>query len=169
MARETWFSDVIRAIAGSGADYVVVGGLASIAYGQVRLTQDVDLIVELSPDNARRAVAALEAIDYSPRVPVPAAHFADAEHRRRWREEKNMVVFSMIHPEGARPTVDLFVAYPMPWDQIAAGAEVRSVSGVSARVCSLDHLIAMKESAGRAKDHVDLERLREIREQRDND
>ena len=164
MARQTWFSDVLRALA--DVEYVLVGGLATVAHGYVRATQDVDLVVELGAENALRAVEALGGIGYSPRVPVSASQFADPATRERWRSEKNLAVFPMIHRDPARPTVDLFVAYPLPWDRLRDDAVTLSVGDAEARVCSLDHLIEIKQAAGRPRDLADVEQLRIVREAR---
>src|SRR5437867_219390 len=67
---------ILGGLATAGARFLVVGGLAVVAHGYVRFTADVDLVLDLSPDNVRVAVAALAALDYRPRVPVPLAAFA---------------------------------------------------------------------------------------------
>ncbi len=45
------------------------------------------------------------------------------------------------------------------YQQLAADAIVGELSGVPLRVCSLEHLIAMKRAAGRPRDIDDLSRL----------
>ena len=42
---------ICRALNERGARYVVVGGMAVIHAGFVRATEDIDLLVEASPDN----------------------------------------------------------------------------------------------------------------------
>jgi hypothetical protein len=42
---------IVAALSSSQVKYVVVGGLAVIAYGYERLTKDVDLVIGLEPDN----------------------------------------------------------------------------------------------------------------------
>ena len=156
----SWFAQPLRALNDADVEYVVVGGVAVNALGHLRTTQDVDLVVGLEPNNARRAVAALGGIGYTPRVPVPAEAFADAAQRRRWMEEKHMLVFSLVHAQPAWPIVDLFVDYPLPWDELFAASGPREVAGVTARVCSLDHLIRIKQQAGRPRDIEDVRNLR---------
>jgi hypothetical protein len=51
-----------------------------------------------------------------------------------------------------------------PYAELAADSiEVPLGPDLSVRVCSYEHLVAMKEASGRDQDRVDLERLREAR------
>jgi hypothetical protein len=161
-----WFASVLNALAASGVDYVLVGGLATNAHGYTRATQDIDLVLRLEEDNLLKALGVLHDLGYLPRVPVPASDFADPVKREAWAREKHMVVFSMIHTEPLRPTVDLFLDYPMPWAQLFGRAIRRPTHGGEAVVCHLDDLIHMKEQAGRPQDLLDLDKLRIIRDAR---
>lgn len=62
-------SAIFRALAAAGVRFLVVCGLAVVAHGFVRFTADVDLVLDLSPDNARRAIEALQSLGYRPRAP----------------------------------------------------------------------------------------------------
>ena len=57
-----------------------------------RTTFDVDLVVQLSPENLRRAFAGLSAIGYRLLIPVTAEGFVDASTREAWKREKGMFV-----------------------------------------------------------------------------
>jgi hypothetical protein len=62
LSREPDFDDVAR-LAGElnrlDAKYLVVGGFAIIRHGYPRLTTDIDLLIETSPENERRVLEAL--------------------------------------------------------------------------------------------------------------
>lgn len=64
-ARPAGVADLValcRGLNREGARYVVIGGMAIIQAGFVRATEDIDLLVEVSPDNLpriRRALAEL--------------------------------------------------------------------------------------------------------------
>src|SRR5262249_23635116 len=73
---------IFGALNGCGARYLVVGGLAVVAHGYVRLTADIDLVLDPDPGALKRAIAALESLGYRPRAPVEFAEFADAAKRR---------------------------------------------------------------------------------------
>ncbi len=51
---------VVTALSRLGVRFHVTGGLASSYYGEPRLTQDVDFVVRLTPDDSKRLVEALE-------------------------------------------------------------------------------------------------------------
>ncbi|MDQ3031572.1 MAG: hypothetical protein M3Y87_04085 [Myxococcota bacterium] len=52
------FEPIFRAPDEAGARYVVVGGLAVVLHGYARLTADIDLVVDLAPGEAIKAIAA---------------------------------------------------------------------------------------------------------------
>ncbi len=147
----------------SGARYLVAGGLAVVAYGFVRLTMDVDLIIQLEAENLSKALRAMERLGYRPKVPVPITDFANPAHRQRWMKEKNMVVFQLVSDEHRTAPVDVFVSEPFAFDDVYARAPRREVEpGVEVAVVPLDELVAMKELANRPKDQIDVMYLRKI-------
>ncbi len=56
--------------------YLVVGGLAVIAHGFVRYTNDLDLVVQLNEPNVARAMEVLKGLGYRAKVPVAPVQFA---------------------------------------------------------------------------------------------
>ena len=50
----TDFLRVLQALEVAGVRYVLVGGLAVLLHGIDRLTADIDLVVDLAPEQARR-------------------------------------------------------------------------------------------------------------------
>jgi len=50
---------LLGALADVGVEMIVVGGAAATIHGAARLTQDIDVVYERSPDNLERVVAAL--------------------------------------------------------------------------------------------------------------
>ena len=71
-----------------------------------------------------------------------------------------MKVFSFWDTTNARPTVDVMLAPVVSFDDLWADAALTTIGGVEVRIASVQHLIRMKEAAGRPQDLVDLERLR---------
>jgi hypothetical protein len=152
---------IASALHSADVRYLVVGGLAVAAHGHGRATFDVDLVVQLLPDNAARAVKALELLGYRPTAPVPAAQFADAHHREAWIQQKNMVVLQMYSDRHPETTIDLFVSEPFDFDDEYRNALVGDIlPDTPIRFVSLATLIRMKESVGRPKDLEDIRQLR---------
>ncbi len=151
---------VFRALNEARVRYVVVGGLAVIAHGYVRLTQDLDLVVALDEPNARNAMRTLGSLGYRPRVPVQAVEFADAAARERWMREKQMLVFQLISDLHPTVTIDVFVQEPFPFDEEWERVSRQRVApGVEAPVVSLPTLLALKRAANRPGDRIDIDML----------
>jgi hypothetical protein len=54
---------LLARLAASGADFVLVGGLAAVAQGAPLTTQDVDVVHRRTPENVERLLAFLAAVD----------------------------------------------------------------------------------------------------------
>ncbi len=160
---------IIEALNHANVRYVVVGGVAVILQGYVRLTVDLDLVIDLDPSEARKAIETLVEIGFRPTAPVKATDFADGETRRRWIDEKGMRVFPMHDPANSLRRVDLFVEHPIDFEELWAKSEVVEAQGVSIRIASIPHLIDMKRQAGRPQDLVDIEALDAIQRRRTAD
>jgi hypothetical protein len=154
---------VIRALNGAGVRYLVVGGVAVNVHGYVRLTMDLDLVIQLKPENIVAAWEAMEKIGYRARIPVSGKEFADEKKREQWRREKGMLVLQFWADEHRRTQVDVFVREPFDFDREHDTAPHHEITpGVIARVVGWDTLIQMKKEAGRLKDLADLEMLEKI-------
>jgi hypothetical protein len=157
------FLPVFKLLNEAQVRYVVVGGIATILHGYVRVTTDVDLVVDLHTEHAQRTIRALAAHGFKPQAPVDPMQFADATQRERWVTDKHMEVFSLTNPEMQGITVDLFARYPIPFDDLWARSVLMDLGGVEVRVCSIDDLIEMKRRVGRYKDLADIEQLSKIK------
>ncbi|HUG72881.1 MAG TPA: nucleotidyl transferase AbiEii/AbiGii toxin family protein [Steroidobacteraceae bacterium] len=163
----TQFEEIFAALQSGGVRYVVVGGVAVNLHGYQRFTKDLDLVVELVPDNARRTLLALQTLGYKPAVPVKAADFADPELRASWIREKGMMVFQMYR-DGSRVTVDIFVEHPVPFDTLWEDAIALEIPAATVRIASIEHLTQMKRAAARPQDLADIEKLAQIAELRNS-
>jgi hypothetical protein len=104
---------VLEVLDGLKIPYFLVGSLASAAYGEPRLTQDIDLVITLSADQTAALCAAFPSDDFY--VSLPAA-----EQAVRSRGQ-----FNVIHPASGNK-VDFMIARVDPWDrsQLARRREV---------------------------------------------
>lgn len=153
------YLDVLEALSAAGVRFVIVGGVAVALHGHLRSTVDLDLVIDLVPDNALKAVEALGELGLRPRIPVAAKDFANEEIRTGWVTERNLIVFSMWHPDKPAIEVDLFAAPPIDPATLLADAELVSLGGLQVLVASRAHLIEMKRLAGRMQDLADIEVL----------
>ena len=67
--------------------YMVTGGVASVVYGEPRLTRDIDLVIGLHPRDADRFVAAWNATDFY----VPPVEVVVEESGRRTAGHFNVI------------------------------------------------------------------------------
>lgn len=142
--------------------YIVVGGLAVVLHGHTRLTVDVDLVVDLDAQASARAIQALMDLGLQPRVPVNAVEFTDPEKRKYWATAKNLQVLSFFDPNHPLRVVDVFVEYPIEFDQLWQRSLLVPLGTSTVRIASIADLIEMKRKAGRAQDLLDIEALEQI-------
>lgn len=157
------FLPIFRLLNEADVRYIVVGGIATILHGYVRATTDIDLVIDLQPEEVEKTIRALSAHDFKPRAPVDPLQFADPVQRTRWLEEKGMQVFSMVRPNNPGVSVDLFARHPIPFDALWARSILTEIGGLSIRICSIDDLITLKRLAGRPRDLNDIEHLSKIK------
>jgi predicted nucleotidyltransferase len=157
----TSFTVIVSALESAGVRYIVAGGLAVNAHGYLRFTKDVDIVVQLVPENVERAFAALTAAGYRPSVPIAAAQFADEGMRAGWIRDKNMQVLQFWSDNHPETPIDMFVTEPFQFDEEYDRALVKPLHGaIDVRFVSMPTLIRMKEKAGRSQDLVDIENLK---------
>jgi predicted nucleotidyltransferase len=143
---------LLEALADGGVEFVVIGGIAGGAHGSAYPTYDVDVMYARDRENLERLAAVLHELGATPSgVPF----LLDAKTLEAGGN------FTFATRFGS---LDVF-AYPSgapPYDRVQADAASIDVGGRSVRVASLDHLIAMKEAAGRNKDKLMATEYREL-------
>lgn len=159
------FNSIVSALNQAGVRYLVAGGLAVNAHGFLRYTKDVDLVLDLESGNVKRALSALSALGYRPNVPVGIEQFADQSQREEWVREKNMQVFQLWSDEHPETPIDIFAFEPFSFDKEYRGALIKSLYETDqVRFVQIKTLIAMKMSADREQDRIDVEHLRAMLE-----
>lgn len=160
------YEPLFKALNDAGVRYVIVGGLAVVLQGHARLTLDVDLIVDLGNEPARRTIRALTGLGLQPRVPVNPEEFADPVVREAWIRDRGMQVFSMYDPSNPMRVVDLFVEHPIPFEELWTRSDAVDLQNITVHVASIPDLIYLKRLAGRPQDHADIEQLEAILQSR---
>jgi hypothetical protein len=159
------FEAIIRALNEASVRYLIAGGLAVNAHGYLRFTKDADVVIQLVPDNIKRAFAALAALGYKPLVPVTVEQFADRATREGWIHDKGMQVLQLWSDRHRETSIDVFAYEPFPFDEEYAKALIKPLYGsIEVRFVSIPTLIKMKEATGRPIDQDDIQHLRWILE-----
>ena len=158
-----FYEDIFIALRKEGIGYVVVGGLAVVLHGVVRLTADLDLIVALEKNNIQKFIRVMEKLGYRPKAPVNALDLADAKKRQIWIHEKNMKTFSFYHRKDQYKLVDVFVTEPIPFKLLNKNKKMIKAGRIVIPICSMEHLVKLKKIACRPQDLADIAALKKIK------
>lgn len=148
------FDELLRRLAEAGVEFVVVGGLALNAWGVVRGTKDVDVVIAKTPENIKRvAEVAVSAGGHVQRgdaflgTPISiAAALADGDQ-------------VAIETDLGRLDVVQGLDGVPDFEELRSRAVEAEILGSTVWICSRDDLRAMKRVAGRTRDLADIEDL----------
>lgn len=155
---------LLERLVAAEVDFVLVGGLAVNAWGYLRGTRDVDVVPDPSPENLARLGSLLEELDG--KVEVGGRKLDSAAISTFLRAGDRTLVVTELGQ------VDILQGLPQVLSFAALDAEAREVDldGLIVRVCSLEHLLAMKRASDRPRDRDDLEALEAAQgDERDGD
>jgi hypothetical protein len=140
---------ILEALVAHGVDFVLIGGIAGVARGSSYPTYDVDVAYGRARTNLERLAEALRELGATLRGPPPDLPFQlDA------KTLENGAYFTFETPYGSIDILSDPDGAPAYDTLKHAAGEPAEVEGVRVLVASLDHLIAMKEAAGRTKDKL---------------
>lgn len=133
--------------------FVLVGGLAVNAWGYIRATRDVDFVPDPAPENLASLGALLRGLDG--KVEVGGQLLDPSAISTFLRTGDRTLVSTELG------YVDVLQGLPQvpPYAELDAAASEVDIDGLVVRVCSLEHLLAMKRASDRARDRDDLDAL----------
>lgn len=151
---EPAFDQLLRRLSEAEVEFVLIGGLAVNAWGVVRGTKDVDVVVGPDPENLKRVAEVAVAIhghiqtsdSFLSTPPSIAAQLASGA---RVAIETQLGQLDVVQGLDGVP----------PYDELRTRATEAEILGVKVLVCSIEDLRAMKRAAGRTRDQADLEDL----------
>jgi len=138
--------DLLRLFNRHGVDYAVCGGFAVAHHGFVRMTLDLDLLLDPEPDNAHRAFDALVAFGFG-NAGVTAEDLTNPDTAVTLGEQPNQI--DLLTRMSSDSTAD-----------VIRNAVASEIEGIPVRVVSKADLLRAKREANRPKDRIDLEELR---------
>ncbi|HSS42113.1 MAG TPA: nucleotidyltransferase [Solirubrobacterales bacterium] len=151
---EPAFDELLRRLSEAEVEFVVVGGLAVNAWGVVRGTKDVDVVIATDPENVRRvAEVAAEAGGH---VQQGHALLGSAFSIASALAGGDQV---MIETDLGRLDVVQGLDGVPSFEELRPRSSEAEILGVAVAVCGVDDLMAMKRAAGRTRDLADLEDL----------
>ncbi len=149
---------LLRRLTEDRVDYVIVGGFAVIAHGVVRATKDLDICPRPDRANLERLANALRGLhakqwnvgDFEPdALPYDPTNPDDLALGRNFQLETDLGRLDIMQWLSG---IDADQAHPVLAEQVI---DV-DWHGTHLKVCSLEHLRAMKRAAGRPQDLQDL-------------
>lgn len=154
--------DLLKLLAKSEVDFVLVGGLAVALRGYSRFTADVDVVLAMEADNLTKFIQAAKQAGLTPTIPEPIESLADPDLIGQWYREKGMLAFSLRTADTRPLVLDVLVKPVVPYADMRKQATILDIGELKVAVATIDHLIAMKTGTGRSKDQIDIEELRKI-------
>src|SRR6266700_2698215 len=85
------FRDFLKSLNDHGVEYLLIGGHAVAYHGYVRPTLDMDVWIAVTPENAQRMVAAVEAFFGCELQGLAAEWFLDTEQVTRFGVRPNLI------------------------------------------------------------------------------
>jgi hypothetical protein len=134
--------------------FVVVGGLALGAWGVVRGTNDVDIVVARDIENLKRLAAVAEAI-HGPVHGGESFLSSQLSIAGQIASGEQVAIETDLGRLDIVQGLDGIPAY----DELNTRSTKAEILGVEVAVCSIEDLKAMKRAAGRTRDLADLEDL----------
>ena len=141
------FRDMLSALSGEGAEYLLVGAYALAVHGVPRATGDLDLWVRPTTDNAARVRAALT------RFGAPPGDLT----------ERDLVTPGTVFQIGVAPNrIDVLTSIDgVDFEDAWNARRIAHVEGLDVPVLARHHLIRNKKATGRPQDLADAARLEE--------
>lgn len=148
---EPAFEKLLALLADAGVQFIVVGGVAVTLNGYVRLTEDVDILLEPSRGNVERFLDAMRGFGEGFARELSYADFNDEEGAIRIVEEAEQCQVDVFTRMTGRGYADLI-----------GDAGTFQADGREFRFASRAALIALKERSVREKDRLDVMALRRM-------
>lgn len=141
------YVDLLRELLEAEAEFVLVGGWAVAVHGHGRATDDLDVFVHATPDNASRVFTALQRFG----APLQTHGVTEAlftQERYGYRMGRKPMLIELL------TTID-----GVTFDEAIEDAILIDVSGLRVPVIGRRALLANKRASGRPKDLADIEAL----------
>ncbi len=152
---------LLRFLQERGVDHVVVGGFAVNAHGFIRVTKDLDIVPNPREENLEKLAEALRDIEAAildtedftrEELPMDPTRAEDLLQGGNFCVTTTLGRLDVMQWLDGLDTENLYAT-------LDPDALESNVDGLTVRVCSLEHLLAMKRVAGRVQDLEDIKHL----------
>ena len=154
------FKSLLGSLAANNVEFVIIGGLAATLHGSARVTFDLDIVYNRTPENLSRVVAALSPLrPYLRGAPAGLPFKFDVETLRRGLN------FTLITSAGPIDLLGELAGIGL-YEAVCARAITAAMFDGTYLFIDLEGLITSKKAAGRPKDLETIAELEAIREER---
>ncbi|HWP46437.1 MAG TPA: hypothetical protein VNM22_04670 [Candidatus Limnocylindrales bacterium] len=139
------FKEFIQSLNDNEVRYLIVGGYALAVHGYPRYTRDLDVWLELSPENAAKVVKALAQFGFGS-LGLQVEDFLDPNH-----------IIQLGYPPNR---IDLLLGLKgVDFESCYASKVQVKIDEVTVNFIDLENLKKNKKATGRLRDLADLENL----------
>jgi hypothetical protein len=149
--------ELFAALTRHEVDYVTIGGIAVLAHGGQRVTQDLDIAIATAADNRARLAAAL--VDLDARILGP-----DGKRSTSPPSATMLGASDLWHLVTAHGLLDVITlpAHLGPFDEMRARAHNIPLGDLTVPIAHRDDLLEMKRATGRPQDLADVRLLESL-------
>jgi len=144
-----YYRKEIKAFNKNRLHYLVIGGIAVNLYGLQRLTLDLDLMIDLSPELLEKFVKIMEKLGYGTKVP-----------QKKWAK---VMAIAFVNQQDNDKRIDVFLKNPIDFTKAYKRRKVFKVEGLSISCVSFEDLIDLKNKASRTRDLIDIGSLKRLK------
>ena len=162
-----FYEEILKEFQKQKVKYVLVGGVAVNLLGLMRSTADLDILVEMSSENLSKIVRILKKKGYKVKQPVDPMQICNREVRKDWIVHKHMKAFN-FYKDAEFKEVDIIIDSPVSFEQAQKELLYVKAGDIKLPVISLNHLIKMKNKAGREVDRLDVQELKRLKKCKEN-
>jgi len=145
---------IVSVLENLGVPYALIGGFALAFYGIVRATEDLDLLVLISPPDMARLTQQIQAhgLPANARIGLPGDPVVG-------------VVVVEVPVEGGKLTCDLLLPSARWQSEAVRSARTFDVEGLPVRVVQARELFLLKLHAGGPQDLLDASQLLQMQDE----
>lgn len=152
---------ILRELVEGGVEFMLIGGFAVAYHGHIRTTKDVDIVPSPDRENLERLATVLRRLEAQV---AGAEDFAEGElpdplDPTALELGGNWVLSTKL----GRLDVMQWIGDWELWAEFAPAAIEEQVEGIPIKIVSYEDLVKLKELAGRPRDLLDLQEMREAR------
>ena len=157
-------NEILFALTDAEVEFVVGGGVAAVLHGVERVTLDIDLALDMDPENVEKFLYAIHELGLQPRVPVPARDLMSREAVRRMIAEKGALVFSFVDFSRPLRHVDIFLQDNLSFGDLSRDAGEVIIENRKIKIIGIAKLLEIKRaiSPSRDKDLIDIKELERL-------